>query len=178
MKGFYLSALFKRVFDNVPALFMSNYLSSVTMGTFAIYFKVLVFGNGFVKIIESFLLNKKINEKITLTGKIASVFTCIFVTFISGLIYLYFTVGVDFLYLSWTASLLLPLSIIVFLRAKCITKLNMKPVNISIMLSIIMANIYMLIFNKDTLLFAMSAYSILIFVMALSLILFESFKSE
>jgi O-antigen/teichoic acid export membrane protein len=176
VKSFYLSAALKRVFDNIPALLLSPFLSNDVLGIFSLYQKCLIFGVSYIRIIESVLLSRKSGKFITQKIRVYSAIISILMTFVGGAIYFQVTIGIDVNYLLWASLLIIPISITINCRAFYIKKLCMKKVNVAMTLSIFISVLYSLVFSKDSLNFALETYTLLLCTQAVWLLF--SFYSD
>lgn len=170
IKGFYLTAIFKRLFDNLPALLFGGTVSSNTMGAFAIYQKSLVFGISFIRILESLLLHKTSSSLLTSKVNMLVIVGSVFLTFFASIIYCSLTIGVNVGYSLLMSMLILPIFASIEIRSRFIKLFSMMHVNIAMLLS--MAAMFLIsqfIFNGE-LLSMFIAYAVMLTVQALWLL--------
>ncbi len=137
IRGFYLNAIFKRLFDNLPALVFGNVISSNSMGLFSIFQKCLVFGFSFVRIVESLLLTRLFSEMLTMNVKLITLLGSIVFTFFASVLYTYVTVGLMINYSFIVSLLIIPIFITMEIRTRYVKSLLMYHVNLGMILSMI-----------------------------------------
>lgn len=162
IRHYYLSSGLKKLNDNLPALLFSPFVSMEVLGLFSLYQKCLIFGVSFLRSLEALLLNRKFNKYFKTNALYIIAPLCQALVIVGGIIYFYFTVGVDISKLIMFSFLIYPLTITIFLRAKFLSIFNAKPLNIAMIVSISSFILYCLLFEVSTIEFTLTSYGLLL----------------
>jgi hypothetical protein len=172
-KGYYLTAITKRLFDNAPALIVAPYVSKEVLGTFSLYQKCLIFGSSFLRTLESLLMHRLSSTNVPKNLLLIVTPICQVMVFSFGYVYFFFTIGVDFKYLFLFSFLIYPMAVITVLRAEQLKTFNTVSLNYAMLSSFACFALYGFFMNTNTLLFVLESYSLLIISYAFFLKVFS-----
>lgn len=175
VKGYYLNSVLKKLYDNSVALILAPFVSKEVLGIFVLYQKCLVFGVSFLRTLESLLLNRQFVKKSPMKIILFVSPICQVMIFTVGYLYFYLTVGVSIWHLFAISFLVYPISITISLRARLLRRFKTRPLNLSMVISLISFMIFSVILHTDNINFALGAYSFLLVNNAMVLYLIMSY---
>ena len=171
LKGYYLSAILKRVNDNSLPLIFSAYLTKSEIGLFTLLQKSLAMGVTFLRVFEAALFHRQTAKVIDedLRKFIPLLLLTHLTVLVCGAAYIYFSIEILMYELVLISFLLYPLALTVTFRAKLFGQYNTLVINTAALLSLtafIISVWVMKFMGLPGLMIAILSYSLLVIINA------------